>query len=110
VSYLHGRQLLYLHGVGDRSPTRVGGGARALSLRRVSWPTYHSEPEGGRARQRLLVRGRDMSREVETCRARQRLVVGIPLVGNLVGDVAIWLETGRLDSVGLDQGLQSLSS
>jgi hypothetical protein len=42
------------------------------------------------------VRGRDFSCEAETCRARRRLVVGIPLVGNLVGDVAIWPETGRL--------------
>jgi hypothetical protein len=56
----------------------------------VSWPTYQSEPEGGRA--------------------RRRLVVGIPLVGNLVGDVANWPETERLASVGLDQGPQSSSS
>jgi hypothetical protein len=31
---------------------------------------------------RLVERGGDFSCEAETCRARQRLVVGIPLVGN----------------------------
>jgi hypothetical protein len=33
-----------------------------------------------------LVRGRDLSCEAETCRARQRLIGGISLVGN-------WLDT-----------------
>jgi hypothetical protein len=55
VSCLHGRQLLYLHGVGNRSPTCVGVGARALCSRRASWPTYQSESEGGRARRRLVI-------------------------------------------------------
>jgi hypothetical protein len=63
-------------------PTRVGGGARALYSRRAPWPTYQSEPEGGRARWRLVVRGGDFSCEAETSRARQRLVVGTALVGN----------------------------
>jgi hypothetical protein len=56
ASCLHDRQLMYLHGAGNRSPTRFGGGARALGSRRVSWPTHQSEPGGGRARRRLLVR------------------------------------------------------
>jgi hypothetical protein len=76
---LHGRQLVYLHGVGNRSPTRVGGGARAAchGPRTVG--------AGGR------------SCEAETCR-------GDPSYRELVGDAANWLETGRLASVGLDRG------
>jgi hypothetical protein len=54
---LHGRQLLYMHGVEYRSSMRVGGGSRAVRL-------------GPRASQ-----GR-------ACRARWRVVVGIPLMGN----------------------------
>jgi hypothetical protein len=54
---------------GEPFPTRVGGGARALGSRCVSWPTYQSEPEGGRARRSLVMRGGD-------------LLWGIPLVGN----------------------------
>jgi hypothetical protein len=68
VSCLHGRQLLYLHGVGNRSSTRISGGARALGFHCASGPTRQSEP--------------DLSCEAETSRARQRLLVGIPLVGN----------------------------
>jgi hypothetical protein len=45
----------------NRSPTRVGGGARALCSCRASWLTYQSEIEGDRARGRLLVRGGDLS-------------------------------------------------
>jgi hypothetical protein len=60
---------------GESSPTCVGSGARALGLRRVSWPTHKSEP--GEVEQ-----GRDFSCEAATSRARQRLVLGIPLVGN----------------------------
>jgi hypothetical protein len=115
MSCLPSRQLLYLHGVGNRSPKRVGGGACALRSRRASWPTYQSEPEGGRARWRLVVRGGDLSSEAETSRARQRLVVrggdysceaetcrGDPSCGELVEDATNWLKTGRLASVGLD--------
>jgi hypothetical protein len=29
VSYLHDRLLVHLHGAGNRSPTRFGGGVRA---------------------------------------------------------------------------------
>jgi hypothetical protein len=36
-----GRQLVHLHDAGNRYPTRHGGGARAPSSRRVSWPTPH---------------------------------------------------------------------
>jgi hypothetical protein len=70
-----------------------------------------------RARQRLLVRGGDLSCEAETSRARWRFVVwggdlscgaetscGGPSSGELVGDAANWPKTGRLASVSLDQG------
>jgi hypothetical protein len=53
--------------------------------------------------QRVVVRGGDFSCEAETCR-------GDPSCRQLVGDAANWLETGRLASVGLDQGPQSYSS
>jgi hypothetical protein len=45
---------------------------------------YQSEPEGGREKQRLVVRGGDLSCRAETSHARQRLLKGIPLVGNLL--------------------------
>jgi hypothetical protein len=45
----------------------------------------------------LLVRGGDLLCEAETCR-------GGPSSGELVGDAANWPKTGRLASVGLDQG------
>jgi hypothetical protein len=90
MSCLHGRQLLYLYGMENRSPTRVGGGARALGLCRLSWA--HA-PVGAR----LVVRGGDFSCEAETCRRD-------PSSGELVGDAANWTRTGCLASVGLDQG------
>jgi hypothetical protein len=65
-----------------RSSARVGGEARALCL------------------------APHISRDW-TCRARRRLVVGVPLVGKLVGDAANWSKTARLASEGLDQGLLS---
>jgi hypothetical protein len=52
---------------------------------------------------REVVRGRDFSCEVETSR-------GDPSCRELVGDAANWSETGRLASVGLDQGPRSSSS
>jgi hypothetical protein len=55
------------------------------------------EAETSRARRRLFVRGGDFSCEVETCR-------GGPSSGELVGDADKWPKTGRLTSVGLDQG------
>jgi hypothetical protein len=79
---LHDRQLVCLHGAGNRSPTRFGGGTRAPGSRRVSWPTHQSKLGGGRARRRLVVRGGYLSCEEETCHVRRELVVGIPLVGN----------------------------
>jgi hypothetical protein len=57
VSCLHGRQLLHLHSVGNRSPTHVGGGARTVR----PGPMDQSEP--------------DLSCEAETSRVRWRLVV-----------------------------------
>jgi hypothetical protein len=49
------------------------------------------------------VRSADLSCEVVTCR-------GGPSSGELVEDAANWPETGRLASVGLDQGLLSFLS
>jgi hypothetical protein len=82
ASFLHDRQLVYLHGAGNRSPTHFGGGACAPGSRCVSWRTHQLEQGRARARRRLVVRGGDLSCEVETCRVRRRLVRGIPLVGN----------------------------
>jgi hypothetical protein len=48
----------------------------------------------------LVVRGGDFSCEVETSREGSSS-------GKLVGDAANWPKTGRLASVGLDQGLLS---
>jgi hypothetical protein len=45
----------------------------------------------------LVARGGDFSCEAETCR-------GGPSSGELVRDAANWPKTGRLASVGLDQG------
>jgi hypothetical protein len=56
VSCLHGCQLLCLHDVGNRSSTRVGDGARAVSL-----GPRASRGQTSRARRRLVVRGRDLS-------------------------------------------------
>jgi hypothetical protein len=47
-------------------------------------------------------RGGDLSCETETCRDLS--------CRDLVGDAAIWTETGRLASVGLDRGPQPSSS
>jgi hypothetical protein len=77
-----GRQLVPLHGAGNRSPMCHGGGARAPGSRRVSWPTPQSESGGARARWRLAVRGRN-------------LLEGIPLVGNW----SEMLPTGRKHDV-----------
>jgi hypothetical protein len=83
---LHDRQLVYLHGAGNRSPTCFSGGARALGSRRVSWPMHQSEPGRPRARQRLVVRGGDFSCEAVTSR-------GNPSCRELIGDAANWPET-----------------
>jgi hypothetical protein len=63
-----GRQLVYLHGAGNRSPTRHGGGVRAPGSRRVPWLTPQSESGGARAGRRLVVRGGDLSCEGDTYR------------------------------------------
>jgi hypothetical protein len=62
-----GHQLVYL-----QSPTRRGGGVRAPTSRRVSWPMPQSESGAVRAGRRLVVRVGDLS-------------VGVPLVGNCSG-------------------------
>jgi hypothetical protein len=85
IGRLHGRQLLYLHGVGNRSPC-----TSVVVL--VPCAVAHA-PVG--------VEGR--SCEAETCR-------GDPSCRELVGDVANLSETGRLASVGIDRGPQSSSS
>jgi hypothetical protein len=72
-----------------------------VGFRCASGPTRQSEPdlscevETSRARRRLLVRGGDFSCEEETC-------CGDPSSGELVGDVANWPKTGCLACVGLD--------
>jgi hypothetical protein len=95
VSCLHGCQMLYLHDVGNRSSTRVGGGARDVRL-----GPRASRGRTSCARRRLVVRGGDFSCKAETCR-------GDSSSGELVGDAANWSKTGCLASVGLDQGLLS---
>jgi hypothetical protein len=71
-----GRQLVYLHGMGNRSPTRRGRGVHATGSRHVVWLAPKSEAEAARANVQLVVRGRELSCEVEI---RRR---GVPLVGN----------------------------
>jgi hypothetical protein len=114
TSCLHDRQLASLHGAGNRSPMRFGGGARTWGSRRVSWPTHQSELGGGRARwrlaacarRRLLMRCGDLPCEAETSCERQRLVErggdfsceaetsrGDPSCRELVGDATNWSET-----------------
>jgi hypothetical protein len=83
VSYLHGRQLLYLQDMGNLSSTHVGGSA---SCRELSLRVWAHTPVGAE----LVVRGGDLSCEADTCRARRTLVVGVSLVGELVGDAANW--------------------
>jgi hypothetical protein len=67
---LHGCQLLYLRDVGNRTSTRVGGGACAVRL-----GPRASRGRTSRVRRRLVVRDGDLSYETETCRARRRPVV-----------------------------------
>jgi hypothetical protein len=88
-----GRQLVCLHGMGN-CPTRCGRGVRAPGSHHVvrfAW----SEAETTCANELLVVQGGDSSCEAEACRARrrlcrarQRLVVGVPLMVNsqLVGN------------------------
>jgi hypothetical protein len=113
-------QLVWLHGEENRSPTRRGGRVRIPGTRCVPWPTPQPESRGARAgrrlraescaRRRLLVRGRDLSCEAETCRARRRFVGGGPSWRELVVDAPNWSGTGCLASEGLDRGPGSSSS
>jgi hypothetical protein len=64
-----GRQLVCLHGAGNRSPTRRGEDVCVSGPRCVSWPTPQSETETARANKRLVVQGGDCSE-------------GVPLVEN----------------------------
>jgi hypothetical protein len=85
-----GRQLLWLHGMGNPPPhTRRGGGVRAPGSRHAVRFAPWSETETARANEQLVLRGGDLSCEAETRRARRRLVVrggdsseGVSLVGN----------------------------
>jgi hypothetical protein len=72
---LHDRQLVFLHGAGNRSP-RVS--VVALT------PWAHAACHGPRTSRSYgeVVCGGDLSCVAESCRARRRLVVGVPLVGN----------------------------
>jgi hypothetical protein len=79
---------LYLRDVEIRSSPHVGGGARAARL-----GPHTSRDQTCHARRRLVVRGGDSSWGSYS--------------GKLVRDVTNWLKTGRLASVGLDQGLLS---
>jgi hypothetical protein len=49
-----GRQLVCLHGMGNRSPTRRGGGVHTLGSRHVVRFAPWSEAENARARRRLV--------------------------------------------------------
>jgi hypothetical protein len=70
-----GRQLVQLHGAGNQSPARRGGGVHRSGSRCVMAHVpvgvggSSCEAETCRARRRLVVRGRDLSK-------------GVPLVGN----------------------------
>jgi hypothetical protein len=59
-----GRQLVCLHGAGNRSPTHHGGSVRIPGSRLVSWPTPRSESGEARTGRRLVVRGEDLSEGV----------------------------------------------
>jgi hypothetical protein len=63
-----GCQLVCLHGVGNRSPTRRGEYVHVLGSRRVSWPTPQSELGTAYANERLVVRGGDLLCEADTAR------------------------------------------
>jgi hypothetical protein len=76
------RQLVCLHGAGNRSPTHRGGDVRVSGPQRVSWPTPQLDSGTARARRRLVVQGGDYSEEV-------------PLVGNW----SEMLPTGREQDV-----------
>jgi hypothetical protein len=45
-----GRQLVCLHGAGNRSPTHHSEDVRVSGSRRVSWPTPQSESGAARAK------------------------------------------------------------
>jgi hypothetical protein len=64
------RQLVCLHGAGNRSPTRRGGDVRVSGPQRVSWPTPQLDSGTARARRRLVVRGGDLLCKAETTQRR----------------------------------------
>jgi hypothetical protein len=67
---LVGCQLVRLHGMGNRPPTRRGVRVHVLGSRHVPGGDCLCEQAACRARQRLVVRGGDLSK-------------GVPLLGNL---------------------------
>jgi hypothetical protein len=74
-----GRQLVRLHGMGTGPPRIV-----AEALARLDRTTWYGLRLG--RRRRLLVRTSSLSCEAETCRAKQRLIVGGSSNGELVGE------------------------
>jgi hypothetical protein len=88
-----GRQLVCLHCVGNRFPTRRGEDVRVSGVAphaSVGVRGSSRETETSRVRRKVVVRGRDFSE-------------GVPLVGN-------WSGTGHLASEGFDRGPGSSSS
>jgi hypothetical protein len=84
------RQLVCLHGMGNRRPTRCSGRVHVMRLCHVVRDASWSETESARANELVVVRGGDLSCEAETSLARRRLVVRggdwsekLPPVGNL---------------------------
>jgi hypothetical protein len=104
------RQLVCLHGTGNRSSTRRGEGAHVSGSHRVSWPTPQLETGTARANERLVVGGGDLSCEAETFRARWRPLRGGPSSRELVEDAPNGSGTRHLASDCLDRGPQSSSS
>jgi hypothetical protein len=81
-----GRQLVCLHDMGNRPPTRRGGGVHAPGSCRVVRFAPWLEAETAHANEQLVVRGGDLSCGPETRHARQRLIIGDSPSGELVGE------------------------
>jgi hypothetical protein len=76
-----GRQLVCLHGMGNRPPRVV-----AEVFTRRDRATWSGSREAARANEQLVVQGGDSSCEAERDRARRRLVRGGSSNGELVGE------------------------
>jgi hypothetical protein len=82
------RQLVCLHGMGNRRPTRCSGRVHVMRLCHVVRDASWSETESARANELVVVRGGDLSCEAETCRARRRLVGEASSSRELVGEAS----------------------